>query len=302
MTATPMDRPLLAAGLMISAMAVIGVIDNYIAPLAQHIGLWQFHLTRAAFAWPMVAILPLFGLGSLIPVRLWAVALRSLLVAISMLFYFSALAMMPIAQALAGLFTSPIFILLITAGVMRQRIGIWRILAVAVGFTGIILVLQPNPSEFDMKVLIPVCAGFFYALGAIATRSLCAGESTVAMLAGMWITLGALGGIGTVSLMIWPMWQPGDEVLFVTRPWVWPMWDALPLILLQAVGSVCAVFMIIKSYQLGEPSYVSVFEYSVMIFGPFFAWIVFGQPVGGWQILGIIFIASAGAIIALRSR
>lgn len=293
---------MLAAGLMICAMVIIGVIDNFIAPLSRHIGLWQFHLSRALMAWPLVAVLPLLGLGSLMPVRFWAVALRSLLVAISMLFYFSALAMMPIAQALAGLFTSPIFILLISAGVMGQRIGIWRILAVALGFMGIILVLQPNPSDFDLNVLIPVCAGFFYALGAIATRSLCAGESTVSLLAGMWVMLGLSGAVGTAALAVWPIWQPGDEVLFVTRPWVWPMWDAVPLILLQAVGSVCGVFMIIKSYQLGEPSYVSVFEYSVMISGPLFAWIAFDQPVGGWQILGIAFIASAGSIIALRSR
>ncbi len=302
MTAPHTDRPLLAAGLMICAMLVIGVIDNFIAPLSELIGLWQFHLTRALMAWPLVAILPLFGLGSMMPARLWAVALRSLLVAISMLFYFTALAMMPIAQALAGLFTSPIFILLISAGVMGQRIGIWRITAVAAGFSGIILVLQPNPAEFDVTLLIPVCAGFFYALGAIATRSMCSGESTVALLAGMWVTLGVLGGIGTLFLMIWPMWQPGEEVLFVSRPWVWPMWEAVPLILLQSVGSVCGVFMIIKSYQLGEPSYVSVFEYSVMIFGPFFAWFAFGQPVGGWQILGILFIVLAGVIIAVRSR
>jgi len=302
MSVMPPDRPLLAAAFMICAMAVIGVIDNFIAPLSRHVGLWQFHLMRASIALPMVVVLPLLGLGGLMPIRFWAVTLRSLLVGISMLFYFSALAMMPIAQALAGLFTSPIFILLISAGLMGQRIGLWRILAVAVGFFGIILVLQPNATDFDLKAMIPVCAGFFYALGAITTRRLCVGESTVSLLAGMWVTLGIMGAVGTATLLVWPMWQPGEEVQFVTRPWVWPMWDALPLTLLQAIGSVCGVFMIIKAYQLGEPSYVSVFEYSVMIFGPLFAWLAFGQPVGGWQVLGIGFIASAGIIIALRSR
>ncbi len=302
MSTSPSDRPLLAAALMTCAMTVIGVIDNFIAPLSRHVGLWQFHLIRAVIAWPLVVALSFVGLGGLMPIRFWAVAVRSLLVAISMLFYFSALAMMPISQALAGLFTSPIFILLISAGLMGQRVGLWRILAVGVGFFGIILVLQPNPSDFDMTVLIPVCAGFFYALSALATRRLCAGESTVALLAGMWITLGLLGAMGTAILMIWPLWQPGEEMQFVSRPWIWPMWEALPLILLQAVGSVCGVFMIIKAYQLGEPSYVSVFEYSVMIFGPLFAWVAFGQPVGGWQALGIVFIASAGIMIAIRSR
>jgi drug/metabolite transporter (DMT)-like permease len=302
MSVMPPDRQLHAAAIMICAMAIIGVIDNFIAPLSRHVGLWQFHLMRALIAWPLVAVLPLFGLGGLMPLRFWAVALRSLLVGISMLFYFSALAMMPIAQALAGLFTSPIFILLISASLMGQRVGLWRIIAVTIGFIGIILVLQPIPSEFNLNILIPVCAGFFYALGAIATRQLCVGESTVALLAGMWVTLGFFGALGTVTLLVLPMWQPGEEAQFVTRPWVWPMWDALPLVLLQAIGSVCGVFMIIKAYQLGDPSYVSVFEYSVMIFGPLFAWIAFGQPVGDWQVLGIVLISSAGIIIALRSR
>ncbi|WP_254444593.1 DMT family transporter [Ruegeria arenilitoris] len=300
--ATHTDRPLAAAAYMICAMAIIGVIDNFIAPLSQHIGLWQFHLIRTLFALPLVAMFSLLGLGTLFPNRFWAVALRSLLVAISMLFYFSALAMMPIAQALAGLFTSPIFILLITSGIMKRRIGPWRVLAVGFGFIGIILVLQPNPADFDWSIFVPICAGFFYALGAISTRSLCSGESTVALLAGMLITLGILGAIGSITLVIFPVWQPGDEVQFFSRPWEWSMQKALPLLLLQAVGSICGVFMIIKSYQLGEPSYVSVFEYSVMIFGPVFAWFSFGQPVQGWQILGIAFIALAGIIIAVRSR
>ncbi|WP_171207726.1 MULTISPECIES: DMT family transporter [unclassified Ruegeria] len=302
MAASSQDHSLAAAGLMIAAMAVIGVIDNYIAPLARHVGLWQFHLTRALFALPLVLSLSLIGLGRLQPMRLWAVALRSALVATSMLFYFTALAMMPIAEALAGLFTSPIFILLISVGALRQRIGIWRIFAVLLGFLGIVLVLQPDPRDFDVTVLIPICAGFFYALGAITTRSLCRGESTVALLAGMWITLGTIGALGSVALSIWPQVSSGDEVQFFNRPWVWPIWPALPLIVLQAVGSVVAVFMIIKAYQLSEPSYVSVFEYSVMIFGPLFAWIAFGQPVGGWQVLGIVCIGLAGTIIALRSR
>jgi drug/metabolite transporter (DMT)-like permease len=288
--------------LMVAAMAVIGVIDNFIVRLADEIGLWQFHFVRALLALPMVAGLSLLKLGTLRPARVWAVALRSLLVAVAMLFYFTALAILPIAQALAGLFTSPIFILLITGLAMGQRVGPWRVLAVAVGFTGILFVLQPDPGNFDWHILIPVTGGFFYALGAIATRSLCAGESTVAMLAGMWIALGAMGAIGLVVLMVVPMTPlPGPDG-FVARGWVWPMWQAAPWVVLQAVGSVTGVFLIIRAYQLGEPSYVAVFEYSVMIFGPLFAWVAFGLPVGPWQMVGIGLIIAAGAIIAVRSK
>ena len=295
------DNTLKAALVMICAMAVIGVIDNFIPHLAREIGLWQFHFVRALFAIPLVAALSLVGLGRVRPVRAWAVATRSLMVAISMLFYFSALALMPIAQALAGLFTSPIFVLLITAIGMRRRIGPWRVLAVAIGFAGILCVLQPDPRSFDLAVLIPVTAGFFYALGAISTRALCAGESTVAMLMGMWVALGVFGAVGLALLGMFPVEAAPGPAGFVSRGWVWPMWQAAPWVGLQVIGSIAGVFLIIKAYQMGEPSYVAVFEYSVMVFAPLFAWVAFGQPVTGWQAIGIVLIAAAGAIIALRS-
>lgn len=297
------DRTTLkAAVLMVCAMAIIGVIDNLIPRIADQIGLWQFHFTRAVLALPLVAALSLTGLGGLRPRRWWAVAARSLLVALSMMFYFSALAIMPIAQALAGLFTSPIFILLITALFMRQPVGPWRIMAVGIGFAGILFVLQPDPADFDLAVLIPVAAGFFYALGAISTRTLCAGESALALLMGMWLALGAFGALGVVALALFPVASPPGAEGFVTRGWVWPMWQAAPWVVVQVLGAVSAVFLITRAYQMGEPSHVGVFEYSVMLFGPVFAWVAFGQPVTGWQMVGIVLIAGAGAIIAIRAR
>lgn len=295
-------HPLKAAMSMVAAMAIIGVIDNFIPRLAVEIGLWQFHMIRALIAIPLIVAMSWLGLGTLAPHRLWAVALRSSLVAIAMLFYFSALALMSIAQALAGLFTSPIFILLISALFLHQRIGPWRVLAVAVGFVGILFVLQPDPNDFDMRVLIPVAGGLFYAMGALSTRTLCARESTIAMLLGLLIALGLSGAVGLLVLGVFPMETvPGPDG-FVTRGWVWPMWQAIPWVFVQAFGSVTGVFLIIKAYQLGDPSHVSVYEYSVMIFGPLFAWIAFGQQVTFWQIVGIGLIAMAGGIIAIRSK
>ena len=150
-----------AAFTMVCAMAILGVIDNYVVHVAGHIGLWQFHLTRTLMAVPLVIGLSWLGFGQLMPRRLWAVALRSALISIAMLFYFSALAFMPIAQALAGLFTSPIFVLIISGLILGDKIGVWRIAAVALGFAGTLIVLQPDPNDFDVTLLIPVAGVFF---------------------------------------------------------------------------------------------------------------------------------------------
>ncbi len=286
---------------MIGAMAIIGVIDNVVVLVAETIGLWQFHLSRAILMLPLVLLLSLLGLGGLRPIRPGIVLLRSVLMTLAMLFYFSSLALMPVAQALAGLFTSPIFVLLISALGLRQKIGPWRILAALLGFLGLLLVLQLNPADFDARTLLPVAGGFFYALGAILTRSHCAQESTVVMLGGMVITLGIAGALGLTGFSIFPVGaEPGPEG-FVTRGVVWQIQPSLLWVVVQAVGSTIAVFMLIKAYQVGEPSYVAIFEYSVMIFGPAFAWAAFGQSIDGIQIVGIGLIVLTGALLGWRS-
>lgn len=302
MTDLPPIQPRFAALSMLAAMSVIGVIDNFIARLAVEIGLWQFLASRATLALPLVAGLSLIGLGTIWPKSWWKVAGRSFFVALAMLFYFSALAFMPIAQALAGLFTSPIFVLLFTAAGGAGRIGPVRVLAVGLGFVGTLMVLQPDPARLTLLSVMPVAGGLFYALGAITTRAWCGGESPVALLAGVMGMLGLIGLAGLGVLALFPQEAALGADGFVRRGFVWPMPVALPWVLVQAVGSLLGVFLIIRAYQLGEPSYVSVFEYSVMLFGPAFAWVAMGQALGPWQLAGILLIAGSGALIAVRSE
>jgi drug/metabolite transporter (DMT)-like permease len=292
-----LNRPLAAASVMLVAMLIIGFIDNYVAAIAAEIGLWQFQVMRTLLMFPMLLAMSWAGLGTLRPRSILRVGGRSAFAGIAMMCYFGALGFMPIAQALAGLFTSPIFILLITWGLMGHSIGPWRIAAVLMGFLGILLVLQPDTNAFSIWTLLPVAGGLFYAVSIIATRSWCEGESTMALLLGVMLFQCLFSGAMALGLIVLDMPETG----FLTRRWVWPLVDVWPLLWLQAVGSLAGVWCIIKAYQIGEAGFVSVFEYSVMIFGPFFAWWLFAQPVGPWQAIGIGLIASAGLIIALRS-
>ncbi len=291
-----------AALCMIGAMVLLGFVDNYVATIAEAISVWQFLTVRAMMAVLLVWVLSMFGLGTLRPRRLWAVAVRSLLIAIGMMMYFGSLAFMPIAQSLAGLFTSPIFVLLMTVVVLKQKIGPWRILAVAVGFAGILLVLGLQQGAPRWIMLMPVAGGFFYAIGSLATRILCAEESTLSMLAGIMSMQWVIGVCALVGLSIWAPAVPEGADGFLLRGWVWPIASVFPYIVLQAVISVFGVFLLIRAYQWGEASQVSVLEYSIMIFGPFFGWLLMGQIITPTMIAGIFLIMIAGGIIAVRSK
>ena len=291
-----------AAISMVAGMLVVGFIDNFIVFISETIGLWQFQITRAAIALPLVFLLAWFGAQTLRPNRLWPVALRSAFLAISMLFYFWSLALIPMAQALAGLFTSPIFILLISGLILRQRIGPMRILAVVIGFVGIIFVVDTHLADLSFLSFLPIFGGFFYAMAAVATRQLCEGESTLCLVAFLMIAQSLLGVIALTVLTLISPEVPEGSAGFVLRGWVRTISPALPWIFLQAIGSIFGIGLIIRAYQLGQASYVAVYEYSVFIFGPFFAWLLIGQQVNLTQFFGILLIASAGTLITLRSR
>ena len=289
-----------AARAMLAAMAIIGVTDNAVPLMAEHIGLGQFYLLRTLVALPFLFWMAQRGFGSLRPQRFAAVALRAMLVAISMVFYFAAVALMPMAQALAGLFTSPIIIVVISVLFLRLRIGWVRISAVLGGFLGVLFVLQPDPMDFDWLILLPVAGGFFYALGSIVTGTMCRDESTVSMLFIYLLAQGVIGALLLLALQIWPLPVAEGAEGFVTRGWTWPLWHISHLILLQGCAAVAGVFLITRAYQLGEASFVAVFEYSVLLVGPAIAWIAYGQALGLAQMLGIALIVGAGSTLALR--
>jgi len=113
---------------------------------------------------------------------------------------------------------------------------------------------------------------------------------------------GLMGLAGVAVLAALGIPEMEGALAFVTRGWAWSVSGIEAVLAVQILGSIVGVFALTRAYQLGEASYVAIFEYSVMIFGPLFAFYWFGQTLGAAQMAGIGLIIAAGAVIALRSR
>lgn len=299
--ATP-DRTLLAAALICGYGLILGFIDNFVRVIATEHGLWQFHATRTLMALAMMAVAaPLFGLR-LRPVRWGAVAARSVIHASAMLIYFGALAYLPVAIVGAGLFTAPIFVLLISRFAYGHAIGPVRIVAVLVGFLGAVLVLGPEALKGASGVaLLPVAAGALYALGNVATREWCAGESAETLVSGFFLVLGVYGAIGLAVLTLWPVVAAPGAVGFVLRG---PVAVSAPFMLwtfAQAAGSLLGVGMMIRAYQLTDAGRASVIEYVILPASAFWSWVIWGEGLSAVAVAGMVLIAGAGTMIALRA-
>ena len=289
--------------MIIGAMSVIGFVDNLIPFIQQEAGLFQFQAFRSAICCTIIVLYCLIRKQGLRPKRYWAIAVRGFLMAWAILLYFGALSLMPIAEAGATLFSAPIFVLVFSVIVFRMKIGVWRIVAVAIGFTGVLLVLKPSPDNIGFLTVLPLLAGIFYALGQLATRHLCSEENTAVVMMGFFLMIGSLSLLMLAILHVLELPpEVVDSAPFFLQPWEVPTKQFLFFVLIQAMGSIVGVMGLVRGYQIAEPTYVGIFEYSFLIFAGFWGWMLWGQIPDAVAFVGIIAIVTAGVMIALRSR
>ena len=297
------DRTLAAAAAILGYAIIIGFTDNFVRVIAADSGLWQFHALRGVMA---MAILGLAArpLGlRLAPQNLGAVAGRSLIHGCAMLIYFGCLAFLPVATVAAGLFTAPIFVLLISRFAFGHPVGPYRIAAVLIGFVGVILVLGPASGErIGAATVLPVAAGALYALGNLATREWCAGETAETLLAGFFVTLGLFGLIGMAVLALWPVPVPEGAAGFVLRGATVPTGRFLIWTFVQAAGSLIGVGLMIRAYQIAAASRVAIFEYVILPASALWSYLLWAELVSPRAALGMGLIFLAGLIIVLRRR
>jgi drug/metabolite transporter (DMT)-like permease len=297
------NRTLAALGAVLIYACVIAFTDNYVRIIARDGGLWQFHATRTAMAFAILALVAIpLGLR-LRPIRPRAVLARSAIHAAAMVIYFGALAFLPVAQVAAGLFTAPIFVLLIQRFAYGQAILGLQVVAVALGFLGVILVLGPEAmSGASLAALLPVIAGALYAMGNIATKAWCEGESAETIVAGFFGMLGVIGLVGMAVLWAFPLPTPEGPEGFLQRGPVWPSGDFLWWTFVQAAGSLLGVGMIVKAYQIAEASRVSVFEYVILPASAAWGFVLWGERLTPVAVSGMVLIVGAGVLIARSGK
>jgi len=225
----------------IAGMFVLGATDNLIVLVSDVSSLWLFHAARTVVAIPLIALLATLGWGTMRAKRpLWVLA-RNFFTGTALLIYFGCLAVLPIGVVVAGLFTAPIFVLVFSALFRAETVGVWRWMAVAIGFAGALLIVWPEEGGLTWLSALPIVAGVFYAIGAIGTRAWCEDEDALVMAASYFFILGIYGVIGLAALTLWPVevapgvegWvQRGYVTPDLTRSgWCWPRRWAASLVL-----------------------------------------------------------------------
>lgn len=296
MTAT--RRGILALTL---GIAIFSVQDVILKLLSGDYPLHQAMLIRSLTALPFhLAIVWWFDgrLSTITTPGWWKMLARGLLNFVAYTAYYLGLAYLPLADTIALFFTSPLFITLAAVLILRERVSTASLVAVAVGFAGVLLVVKPGGSGFDLAALLPILGALGYALSMIAAGRLGRTESAAAM--AFWgnvcfflcaLVLSAIYGSGAFAGASHP------SLAFLTRGWVTP--PLTDLLLMASCGLIAAIglTLLTYAYRVAPSASVAPFEYSFMFWGLLWGWLFWDNIPDTLAWAGIAVIIGAGLIV-----
>jgi len=194
---------------------------------------------------------------------------------------FQAIQLLPLAEATALSFSSPLFVAILSAPVLGERVGALRWLVVAAGFGGVLALAQPGQSAaLDLGAGLAVASGFLYALAILQMRELTRSEHPAAI----------AFYYGSMSVVL-------SGLLLPVVGHVWPSpRDATVLLGTGAAGGV-AQTLVAKAYSHAPAAVVAPFIYGSIIWSALYGWLFFDEwpNLLGWG--GILMVMGSGLLL-----
>ncbi len=289
--------------LTIMAMAFFAMQDTMVKVVSETVSIWQLYLVRAVVVLGLLTATmgmfrPMNGLKLVNPG--WA-ALRSLLMGTAFLCFYLAMPFLSLSQAAAAFFTGPLFITLFGALVNGERVGPRRIIALALGFAGVLVIVEPWGERIEPMILLPVAAAMAYALAVVITRARCLEDSAVALST---VQNVIFAQIALVGLIVTDMMQPDAQAVagfpFLYAPWTRVDLVIWAMIAATAITHIVGAITLTHVYQHAEASKIAPLEYSYLAIVPIFDFLIWGTVPSVTTGTGMVLIALAGGFVSWR--
>ena len=218
-------------------------------------------------------------------------------------FFYISLTYMSLAMANALFFCCPFFVSILAVIFLKEKVGIRRWMAIATGFIGVFIVLDPNFNNFDYMKLAPIACAFCYAISMTITKITSDKDNVYTQM--LHLYLGAIiisilffifTGKGQFNTFSDPTFQ------FIFREWFSNPGYSWPFIVAMGFISVLAFYFILNAYSIASPSVVSLYEYSLIVWAILTGYILFDNIPTLKTLIGVSIIISAGIYIYLREK
>jgi drug/metabolite transporter (DMT)-like permease len=281
---TPENRRGIVA--MSAGMASFVANDSLVKYVSQSLPSSQLIFIRGVFATVLLLAIA-HAMGATRQLRLVGdrrVMLRAAFDAFGTMTYLTSLFHLPIANATAINMATPLVITLLAVLLFKDKVGAARWVAIGVGFTGVLLVVQPSGSAFNGYALLCLAGTVLHASRDLTTRSIHAGVPSIL------ITLSTALGVTLLS-GAWGLmqdWQPVNGQQFA-------------LLAAASVFLSGGYFLLTVAMRAGEMSLVVPFRYSGLLFAIVLGYAVWGDVPNAVAWCGIVMLVGAG-LYMLRGR
>jgi len=272
--------------LIVAAMALVPMMDGLAKLLSDRFSVLEIVWARYFFHLLLLlpAVLWRYGTASMLPPRPFLQVFRGGLLLVSTILFFAAIAVMPIADALALVFISPLLVTALSPALLGEHVGIRRWSAVVIGFMGALMIIRPGFAAVGSGTLLALGAGVSYALYIVATRKLSGSAPPLVTL-----TYTALLGAVATSAAV---------------PWQWILPTAADWAMMAGMGLFAAAghYLIIKAFECAPASLLAPYGYSEIIMASVVGYVLFGDFPDHWTWIGVAVIVFSGVYISLRER
>lgn len=276
------------AFLMMGSMAAFTINDTFVKVAGGHVPLFQLIFLRGILTSLLVFWLARH-LGKLqynLPRRDWGlIGLRAFAEVGATTFFLTALMNMPLANVTAVLQVLPLTVTLGAALFFREAVGWRRMLAILVGFVGMLLIVRPGPDGFSLHAIYALLAVGFVTLRDLTTRRMSAEVPSLMVTLTAAVSVTVFGGLASTQ----------TEWVAVDLHLAGLIASASVFILL---GYLCSVMVM----RVGEVSFVAPFRYTSLLWALILGWLVFGHLPDGVTLFGAAIVVASGLFTFYRER
>ena len=283
------DRPFLGMLCKVVAMLMFAIMFASVRWLGPHFPIGEIVFFRSALGLPVIVVAAYFsgGMHLLATKRVDSHALRSIAGVISMYCNFTAYTLLPLADVTAIGFAAPLFIVVLAALFLRERVHVYRWSAVVIGFIGVLVIVGPGQriaSGATIGVVYALVSAALAAVAMIFLRRMSAHEHSTAIAFYFMLTA------ASVSLFTLPF---GWNFPTGTEGWI--------LVASGLSGGIGQLFLSF-SYRYGEASLLAPFDYTAMIWAVALGYFVFGELPMANVWMGAAIVIAAGLLILWREH
>lgn len=252
---------------------------------------------RSIVGLPLLAAIVHFDVGLK---AIWSkaaglLAIRALILFGSYTTYYLAFPALPLADAVALFFTTPLFIVVLAGPYLGERVTWKSVASVIVGMAGVVVMLRPGAHVFEWAGLLSLFSAVLYAFSQLMARKVSTDVTASVMTFyqnGVYLC-GAVG-LALLFMALGVTHASHPSIEFLVRPWVWP--TPFDLLKMATCGVIAAIGMLLLSqaYRLAPANSVATFEYTGILWSPLWGFLFFAEIPQATTIGGAALIIGAG--------